>query len=211
MYQIGLLLLTGPFRVVIESVSQYLKFANENVIKRLYVKIEPELCKPITKSDLVNLKKLSYFLPLLYNKASSLCQNLDVRVLLSDTKKRKTELGETSKFDVILTNCTEENQNIINYTDHILKRKCDNIIKLHETDISQSGVFDKNESASDFNTFKTVCLGGTFDRLHNGHKVLLGEAALRSTEKLIVGVTDGSMLKSKYISDFFYRICLPTL
>lgn len=199
MYQIGLLLLTGPFRVVIESVTQYLKCANENIIKRLYVKIEPEFSNPISKSDPVNLKKLSYFVPLVYNKASSLCQNLDVRFLLSDTRKRKAELGETSKFDVILTNCTEENQDIINYTDHILKRKCDTIIKLHETDISQPDVFNSSESASDFKIFKTVCLGGTFDRLHNGHKVLLSEAALRATEQLIVGVTDGPMLKSKYI------------
>lgn len=196
MYQIGLLLLTGPFRVVIESVTQYLKCANENIIKRLYVKIEPEFSKPISKSDTVNLKKLSYFVPLVYNKASSLCQNLDVRVLLSDTRKRKAELGEASKFDVILTNSTEENQDIINYTNHILKRKCDNIIKLHETHVSQAGVFN-NESASDFKNFKTVCLGGTFDRLHSGHKVLLSEAALRATEQLIVGVTDGPMLKSK--------------
>lgn len=196
MYQIGLLLLTGPFRVVIESVTQYLKCANENIIKRLYVKIEPEFSKPISKSDTVNLKKLSYFVPLVYNKASSLCQNLDVRVLLSDTRKRKAELGEASKFDVILTNSTEENQDIINYTNHILKRKCDTIIKLHETDVSQAGVFN-NESASDFKNFKTVCLGGTFDRLHSGHKVLLSEAALRATEQLIVGVTDGPMLKSK--------------
>ena len=33
-------------------------------------------------------------------------------------------------------------------------------------------------------SYEDVCLGGTFDRVHNGHKILLSEAALRYLEKL---------------------------
>lgn len=46
-------------------------------------------------------------------------------------------------------------------------------------------------------TYRHVCLGGTFDRLHAGHKILLSDSALRATEKITVGVTDGPMLESK--------------
>ncbi|CAF4961884.1 unnamed protein product [Rotaria sp. Silwood1] len=40
-------------------------------------------------------------------------------------------------------------------------------------------------------------LGGTFDRLHNGHKLLLTESALLCDEKIVVGVTDGVMIQNK--------------
>jgi cytidyltransferase-like protein len=44
---------------------------------------------------------------------------------------------------------------------------------------------------------ETVALGGTFDRLHNGHKKLLSVAMQVATKLVIVGVTADSMLKGK--------------
>ncbi|UZJ54920.1 hypothetical protein CBS101457_004240 [Exobasidium rhododendri] len=44
---------------------------------------------------------------------------------------------------------------------------------------------------------RVVALGGTFDHLHVGHKILLSMAALCATSKIIVGVTDDSMLSKK--------------
>lgn len=48
--------------------------------------------------------------------------------------------------------------------------------------------------------YKSVVLGGTFDRLHIGHKILLSEAALRAQKRLVVGVTDVNMIASMLIS-----------
>lgn len=45
--------------------------------------------------------------------------------------------------------------------------------------------------------FKNVCLGGTFDGIHAGHKLLFGEATKICTNRLVVGVTDVEMIKSK--------------
>lgn len=45
--------------------------------------------------------------------------------------------------------------------------------------------------------YEYVALGGTFDRLHNGHKILLSQAVLRSTKHLTVGVTDVNMIQCK--------------
>ena len=42
---------------------------------------------------------------------------------------------------------------------------------------------------SDPPTYPVVALGGTFDHLHAGHKILLSMAAWIADEKLIVGVT----------------------
>ena len=45
--------------------------------------------------------------------------------------------------------------------------------------------------AFDYGQFKCLCLGGTFDRLHNGHKVLLSVAALLLADggRMVIGVT----------------------
>lgn len=47
-------------------------------------------------------------------------------------------------------------------------------------------------------TYNHVVLGGTFDRLHTGHKLLLTEGCLLSTNVLTVGVTDKEMNASKF-------------
>ncbi|KAI0032261.1 Nucleotidylyl transferase [Vararia minispora EC-137] len=59
-------------------------------------------------------------------------------------------------------------------------------------------------------SYRVVALGGTFDHLHAGHKILLGMAAWIADEKIIVGVTDDALLKTKkhreYLEDITTRI-----
>lgn len=45
--------------------------------------------------------------------------------------------------------------------------------------------------------FRNVAVGGSFDQLHNGHRKLLSFAAAICTDRLTVGLTGDSMLKSK--------------
>jgi pantetheine-phosphate adenylyltransferase len=45
--------------------------------------------------------------------------------------------------------------------------------------------------------YPVVALGGTFDHLHAGHKILLSMGAWTASRKLIVGVTDDALLVSK--------------
>ncbi|OAX41984.1 Nucleotidylyl transferase [Rhizopogon vinicolor AM-OR11-026] len=46
-------------------------------------------------------------------------------------------------------------------------------------------------------SYPVVALGGTFDHLHAGHKILLCMAAWIASSKVIVGVTDDDLLKNK--------------
>lgn len=46
-------------------------------------------------------------------------------------------------------------------------------------------------------SYTDVCLGGTFDHMHAGHKVLLSRAALLCSRRLVCGVSDGSLLATK--------------
>ncbi|KDR73619.1 hypothetical protein GALMADRAFT_251363 [Galerina marginata CBS 339.88] len=45
--------------------------------------------------------------------------------------------------------------------------------------------------------YPVTALGGTFDHLHAGHKILLSMGAYITSRKLIVGITDDELLKNK--------------
>ncbi|GJJ68990.1 pantetheine-phosphate adenylyltransferase [Entomortierella parvispora] len=45
--------------------------------------------------------------------------------------------------------------------------------------------------------YENVVLGGTFDHLHAGHKILLSMTAWIASKRVVCGVTDDSMLQSK--------------
>lgn len=45
--------------------------------------------------------------------------------------------------------------------------------------------------------YKCSCLGGTFDRLHLGHRILLSACAHLTNEKVQIGVTVDELLKKK--------------
>jgi phosphopantetheine adenylyltransferase len=52
-------------------------------------------------------------------------------------------------------------------------------------------------SSSTFLSFPDVAVGGTFDRLHAGHRLLLAATALAATERVFAGVTSDALLASK--------------
>lgn len=58
-------------------------------------------------------------------------------------------------------------------------------------------VFFFDALGCDIPRFKRVCMGGTFDNLHNGHKKLLALAAASCEGSLVVGITGDEMLKKK--------------
>ena len=45
-------------------------------------------------------------------------------------------------------------------------------------------------------------LGGTFDHLHNGHKLLLSQALLSSDSRILIGVTTDKLLIKKAYAEF---------
>lgn len=60
-----------------------------------------------------------------------------------------------------------------------------------------------NKSISkDYNKYEISALGGTFDHIHDGHKILLSIAAFLTSERLIIGVTDQELLKNKKFKEY---------
>lgn len=76
--------------------------------------------------------------------------------------------------------------------DHFIVNKVENMAKEYDVVVLNCGKapYSQQNSASnlDESVGKHVVLGGTFDRLHEAHKLLLSEAALRVTEKITVSI-----------------------
>ena len=58
---------------------------------------------------------------------------------------------------------------------------------LSSTDLANEHIFK----------YSGICLGGTFDHLHSGHKVLLSQAALLVSKRILCGVTGDALLQKK--------------
>lgn len=58
--------------------------------------------------------------------------------------------------------------------------------------------------------FRVAALGGTFDHLHAGHKILLSMGAWVAREKLIVGITDDALLRKKAHREVLENVALRT-
>ncbi|XP_017479592.1 PREDICTED: bifunctional coenzyme A synthase [Rhagoletis zephyria] len=54
--------------------------------------------------------------------------------------------------------------------------------------------------------YDTVVVGGTFDRIHVGHKIFLTQAVIRCCRRLVVGVTTKQMNKSKTLSELILPV-----
>ncbi|XP_053954581.1 bifunctional coenzyme A synthase [Anastrepha ludens] len=68
-------------------------------------------------------------------------------------------------------------------------------------DISEYQSFKDSQKMYD-----TVVVGGTFDRIHAGHKIFLTQAVIRCCRRLVVGVTTEGMNKSKTLSELILPV-----
>lgn len=119
-----------------------------------------------------------------------------MRVLLSGLKYKDLEKIQTHRQVDLVIFDKRYNQNDIN---NFLQTKIENISEKCRTMVLDTG--DDVDLKVDDITNETIhshcVLGGTFDRLHVAHKLLLSEAALRSSKTLTVGVTAENMLHSE--------------
>lgn len=74
-----------------------------------------------------------------------------------------------------------------------------------EEDLISEGVAGKQRN-QDLNgaclqTYKEVVLGGTFDHLHSGHRLLLAAASFLCEQRITVGLSEGPLLQRKILKE----------
>ncbi|XP_047533550.1 bifunctional coenzyme A synthase isoform X1 [Vanessa atalanta] len=146
----------------------------------LYIKFDggPESTLSIINKQIVNI----------YSK----CWIYDVRLMLKP-RDAQTKIKTNYPIQLIMYDkeLSKESDKLRNCLDNIQTE-----VMLQSLDESPTMASLTNEEVK---TYEYVALGGTFDKLHNGHKILLSQAALRATKHVTVGVTDVNMIQSKIL------------
>lgn len=142
----------------------------------------------------------------IYSASLKTCDQLDVIVIVGNLKDN-THWHNTSvpfkPVDILLFDKSISNdettkfmnryqtKNVIEFSTE--SDECDD----DSTTAASATETMQNASDSDVIEGDSVVLGGTFDRLHVGHKLMLTEAVLRAKRRVVVGVTDTNMTKCK--------------
>lgn len=197
----GLLILTNPTRVM-----KLLPMIKKHVLKTLYIQYFPGKDIFLFDNQIITnphwrISRYAQIVADIYINTFSISSPLDVRVLLTSIKNPNISVINTKKtVEIVIfdTACSKRDADI--FIQSYLANSSMVCSFINFTDDLKSGNLDSVTSCvNEEKTYKNVVLGGTFDRIHNGHKILLSEAALRCTEKLTVGVTDTNMLSGKSI------------
>ncbi|KAK9887761.1 hypothetical protein WA026_000076 [Henosepilachna vigintioctopunctata] len=203
----GLLLLTNSKQIglVLSSIQQ-------KVTKTLYIQLLNALTDNlggINTNFLTSIPKYSQEIHGIYTQAARHCKNLDVRVLLSGIKYNINKIKTQNPIDIVIFDRIYNRTDI----DHFLKGNIStltNDYKVLTLDDAKECQNENNEETgctqSQSKIYKHGVLGGTFDRLHVAHKLLLSEMALRTEIKTTVGVTDETMIKSKVLHELIENL-----
>jgi phosphopantetheine adenylyltransferase/dephospho-CoA kinase len=185
----GLLIIT-----CLSKLTASLTLASKKIAHHLYIHYHPKEPQKYEKFSKVSISFIQFLdsdhikprlvlqvLSSIYSCSIEVCGNIDVRVLISTMKSKASLISRMRSVDLVFVDDQIEYDQ---FSDRTLSL------------IQFDSLIDENETG-----FNNVVLGGTFDRLHVGHKILLSEAALRTKQRLVVGVTDVNMIASKKLPE----------
>ncbi|CAG5117334.1 unnamed protein product [Candidula unifasciata] len=212
----GLLILTQPLSHLKSLIPQVVKEASESVSGTLYICLQPALQdRHVTQDSLLqpvlSTQEMQMLIRDFYMSGSKVCHTLDIRVLLSHICPNLSTFQPVAyslkkKMSVLLSDSValqdvwnDDKISLVDVLQTVFKNISPDIqFQLLNTNFSQK-VTSSQTSLSVLRTFPNVVVGGTFDYLHAGHKLLLNECCLLCDQKLTVGITDGDRNKKKVL------------
>ncbi|XP_055689567.1 bifunctional coenzyme A synthase [Lutzomyia longipalpis] len=175
-----------------------LQAARKHVAKTLYIQIEPRSsniqCVPIYSTAINRI----------YTSSSIHCNHLDVRVLITNLRGQRVQ-SLSQQVDVLMFDADVPQAEATLLAEGL---RAPSVVQLENPEAVESQGFttEDGDSPDSYKMHDNVVLGGTFDRLHMGHKILLSNAVLRAKKRLVVGVTDASMVKSKKLPELILPV-----
>ncbi len=148
---------------------------------------------------------------------------------IPDSESISTYIDFTElQFTSYMTNTDKDNDNVLmNTFQEVSKDIFLAKLKQHQTKRVQYPNITLCEYISpdiDIKAYKNTVIGGTFDHLHEGHKILLSSCALLTTNKIVIGLSSGVLLaKKKYLDhlqsyilrrarvEWFLSLCNPII
>eukprot|EP00096_Caligus_rogercresseyi_P013758 TRINITY_DN6367_c0_g1_i1.p1 TRINITY_DN6367_c0_g1~~TRINITY_DN6367_c0_g1_i1.p1 ORF type:complete len:532 (+),score=122.25 TRINITY_DN6367_c0_g1_i1:34-1629(+) len=211
----GIFVLTSPFQQILSRYKASLPELLRNSDGLLYVHLLPGVNTWPPKRPIIHLSDYASVIRRIYTHTISVSPELDVRVLLNGVKPNLNPIHlklahpvqnvyfEKSSFTRVVhgyMNGLPDNQNV----NRVILGEEDSTPEeaLNEEQLISE---DKSSSSSD-DAYDHVVLGGTFDRLHPGHKILLSEAILRAKKSLTIGVTTDKMTQAKILSELIQPV-----
>lgn len=172
------------------TLSSY-KETDQNLLDGVLEDILPLLVKEGSSLDIIIVEKihsvdyLDYVLGKLYSgtRETLLAEDLydtPINVLFNQDLSSYVD----KKWDLLITDKNEVVQ-----LPHKELRKVRLLKEVNE--------HERQDSSKDDPLYMVSALGGTFDHLHDGHKILLSAAAFLTVSRLIIGVTDQELLQKK--------------
>lgn len=200
MARTGLLVVTNLAKIV-NSLTAVKKYVSNTLYIQLYTDTGATVNNSKNRKFVNTLKPASRYCKYvadIYSVSLRTCDQLDVIIIVDNLKDNLLWPAKPIIFkpvDVLLFDNGISNDETTKFMDRYQTK---NVIEFsNEFDVNDNfGQNTEQKDASDFFEGNSVVLGGTFDRLHIGHKLLLTEAVLRAKKRVVVGVTDVNMIQS---------------
>lgn len=192
----ALLLLLKPSSLSRVNADSILRQAAAIVSKRLYVEVHKGLIERVDNSALFD------FVHLYYTLGSKLNRSLDLRILCgslklqTDKKLVDAVLFDQAKADVGV----EVIQKFAGVNYHFIPA---DKAAVDICDIRMFCGIEGSRQNPITAAYDYAVLGGTFDRFHSGHKILISAATLLAKKGVTIGVTDELMHKKYRAYDLF--------
>ncbi|KAH0560570.1 bifunctional coenzyme A synthase [Cotesia glomerata] len=199
-----LLILTNSSKV-----GKLLPVIQRHVSKTLYIQYFPDKHLPSgSYSSLLQWKLLpNHYQKIanIYALATTFLSKIDVRVLISSTKKSSL-ISTVRPIELVIFDRNYSKEDAKMFVKNCIKNSAEpcNFMAINNDnqdadECSAETLDDDDVNNNENKIYNNTVLGGTFDRLHNGHKILLSKAILECSNKLTVGVTDSSMISRKIL------------
>lgn len=221
MFSTGVLVLTSPLHTLPLRLAPVLKSASKLVERTLYVHLHPGLNlgtgfqpRPVFVPQSVDLPGL---ISRLYSNAADICAHLDIRLLLANIHAQQDMNLDpfpspqmlSQSPEVVLTDFPIKDPGQMSLVARCLQGyagscyicapslssvvlwpQIQEVMKERDEDVGEN-------DSKPMETYRDVVVGGTFDRLHGAHRTLLNICCLMANRRLLIGVCDQELLKSK--------------